>query len=178
MRIIALVPVLMLAACDQIGLGGGEPAKPAAPAEVEDASLTIVPTEANAEQLIVPEALNVVYNSDSTVSISGVVDNPLPGGQTNGVAFVVSPEDEEDASGNTVTVSVKASGSPGAQMLVAYSTAQVGNSGWQTFDLTGSMQDYSFEYDVPALTEANNDYIGIIPVGGDIRVASVSVDIP
>lgn len=40
---------------------------------------------------------------------------------------------------------------------VAYSTAQLGNSGWHVFDATSKYMVYSFEYSVPKMKKANGD---------------------
>lgn len=88
---------------------------------------------------------------------------------------------EQEASGQTVTVEFEIEGTAGGQIALAYSTFDVGNSGWEYFDLTGSRQTVSFEYDVPELNKGNGDFIGILPdpdgTGQTVRVYSVSATV-
>jgi hypothetical protein len=42
----------------------------------------------------------------------------------------------------------------------AYSTAEVGNSGWKKFELTNELKEYSFNYQVPKIKKGGVDFIG------------------
>lgn len=55
------------------------------------------------------------------------------------------------------------SGPPGGIVAVAYSTNDLGNSGWRTFALTREPTAHGFDYTVPPLVNGNGDFVGIDP---------------
>jgi hypothetical protein len=70
---------------------------------------------------------------------------------------------------------------PSPAFAVAYSTNDVGNSGWRSFPLTDKLADYSFTYSVPKMKAGNSDYIGILPdllgAGGAVEVFAISAEV-
>ena len=59
---------------------------------------------------------------------------------------------------------------------VAYSTSNVGNSGWTAFTPTSAWAPYEFTYDVPAPTSSGADYIGIqSEIDGSIIIDHISI---
>lgn len=89
------------------------------------------------------------------------------GGHTSGAFFTIAGEAEALASGQSVRIEVELRGSQGQVLPVAYSTADVGNSGWQEFTLSGAREWVSFDYAVNPMREGNNDYLGILPAEGE-----------
>lgn len=91
---------------------------------------------------------------------------------------------EASASGHTVMVTVTARRPPGSKNTrfgVVYATNEVGNSGWRKFDLSDTLQTYSFTYDAKKLVDGNGDYIGFLPdpdgTNGAVDIAEVTVTI-
>jgi len=82
------------------------------------------------------------------------------------VYTILSKKYEEAFSGQLVIVTVvarKADENGTEKFAVAYSTNEVGNSGWQHFDATSNFESYSFEYNVPAINKGLSDYVAIWP---------------
>ncbi|NHK29532.1 hypothetical protein FF098_016610 [Parvularcula flava] len=119
-----------------------------------------------------------VSRADKGVSLSGTSATASAGAETGGASIEVSEDVAAAVSGKPVTITVRAAGDAGSTMRVAYSTNRVGNSGWQEFELSEDMQDYSFTYPVPADDQTATDYIGILPGAyGDVVVAGISYEI-
>lgn len=112
-------------------------------------------------------------NAPDTVSVSGTddfvevvaldgYDMGNPGGTIpNGFTIKLGPEIEQQLSGKKITVEIDASG---GAFQVAYSTNEVGNSGWRSFQ-SGERETVSFEYQLNEIQAGNNDFIGIAPSG-------------
>ncbi|EAQ06435.1 LysM peptidoglycan-binding domain-containing protein [Yoonia vestfoldensis] len=97
------------------------------------------------------------------VRISGHVPGLYSTGTTGGAFIRLDDEFEADAAANVVRVSVTMSGPEGARAALAYSTNDLGNSGWQSFILTAPPTTHSFEYAVPPLAHGSGDFLGIDP---------------
>jgi hypothetical protein len=101
------------------------------------------------------------------LSLSG--GNPAtaqPGGITGGYSVRVPDSIEAAASGNRVRVSVRARAANGigtAEFSLAYSTCEVGNSGWRKFTAGDQFAAVEFKWDVPTMIRGNGDYVGILP---------------
>jgi len=91
--------------------------------------------------------------------------NADSGGTPTGAYLQLSPAVEEAASGNLIRVVVaarQADENPSPSMAVSYSTAGVGNSGWQRFELDKDFGVYSFTYPVGTrYGQPGPDYIGV-----------------
>ena len=106
-------------------------------------------------------------------------------GTVGGVVYELrleSPNFVNRINGNTIKVKCKAkkASSNGASFFeMAYSTSQFGNSGFQRKTLTTSFQEFEFEYDVPASTPTNKDYIGFQGDGnnGIVFIDDVSITV-
>jgi len=95
---------------------------------------------------------------------------------------LTNPEFTNRLAGNTVKVKCRAkkSTSGGADTFrMAYSTSQHGNSGWQSFNLTNSWQEFEFEYNISTLNPTNEDYIGVQGDGidGIVYIDDVSITV-
>lgn len=89
----------------------------------------------------------------------------LSSGPTNGYSIRLPDSVETAASGHHVTVHViaRASGSDRSHFAVAYSTNEVGNSGWRKFTAGPEWSIHTMEYDVPVMKEGRGDFVGILP---------------
>jgi hypothetical protein len=130
-------------------------------------------SDLSADNIFVPEG---VFYTVSTVGeqaaaeIAAVPEDATSTWRTGGVGVRLSDAFESEASGKRIRVTVRAAApDANAQLGVAYSTAEAGNSGWQQFTLTPTPSDYAFEYDVPALIEGKGDFLGFRSYG-DSRV--------
>lgn len=104
----------------------------------------------------------VSVDGSTVAQISNVPADAPSTNRTGGVSVRMPPAFEALASGARVQIVVRASSTEnGAVLGVAYSTAEVGNSGWQRFLLSTTPRDYVFAYNVPAGGNADNgDYLG------------------
>lgn len=87
-------------------------------------------------------------------------------GRTGGWSIRVPDSLEAAAGGKAVTVSIcarAANGGPSAEFSGAYSTNEVGNSGWQRFVAGPGWQLFSFCYNVNPMVNGKGDFIGILP---------------
>lgn len=155
-----------------------EPQPPAIP-ELE-AGLVVRPTAEVVANVRVPGKVAIQRNEDDTLLITGTNAGKESGGETSGVAFVLSGEDEEAASATRATIHVLAKSADGTEtgMNVSYSTNDVGNSGWQTFTVGEEFEVHSFEYVIPPMKDGNGDFLGILPEAAEpgIVVAAVGFD--
>jgi hypothetical protein len=88
-------------------------------------------------------------------------------GTTQGYSIRVPDIVEAAASGCLVSVNVvaRAAGCAQSRFAVAYSTNEVGNSGWRWQDAGAEWSVFTIEYDVPVMKNGNGDFIGILPDG-------------
>lgn len=116
----------------------------------------------------------------AVVRLSGMKSNSPAFGKP-GVYLTLPPAFEQAASGQTVRVTVmarRASDAPGKSFAVAYSTNEVGNSGWQRFDLGDQLASYSFIYKVPVMKAGYGDFIGILPEeGGAVEISGIGAEV-
>lgn len=129
--------------------------------DVIQAKITVVPKGLTAEPVKTEDGTTVVY-------LSGVraKEKPESGGRTDGFSIRVPDSFEAAASGNRVRVTVIARaprGAEAAEFSLAYSTSEVGNSGWRKFTAGSDFEPKGFEWDVPTMKNGNGDYVGILP---------------
>ena len=86
-------------------------------------------------------------------------------GFTGGFSIRVPDAFEREASEHTVRVRVlaRSAGDASTRMAVAYSTAEVGNSGWQWCDVGPMWSICELVWKVPKMINGNGDYIGLMP---------------
>lgn len=100
----------------------------------------------------------------------GALADTLSEDPVRGPHFVLAPDLEVAFAGRPVrvTVTARAADKYGAsEMQLHYWAGSGEGSGWQTFNLTRTFQDYSFIYEPPARnpgTEPAYDYLAIRPV--------------
>lgn len=188
MRSILILSVMALSACDMSsmdGFGSSETSAPeppvveeTAPADNFSADVRVIPTAEIVGQMVSPPAITVTPNEDSTVTISGGNQDGPSAGTTAGAAFVFGPDLEQQIAGHSVRIKLLAkSDVEGANMIAAYSTNEVGNSGWQEFALTDTFEEYSFPMKIPPVKNGRDDYLGLLAPSGDVTIAAVGVDI-
>lgn len=163
---LAALAVLALAACGQ--------AQAPAPTPVNYVAWADVPTEAIWSKPGVSYAV-----ADGVAVVSNVAEDAESTGWTGGVSVRLSPAHEAAASGHTVKVTVRAfSPDPGAILGVAYSTAEVGNSGWQQFPLTTAPADYVIGFDVRPMRQGNGDFVGFRSYGPSrVHIVGYAVEV-
>lgn len=122
-----------------------------------------------------------IADFDGAIRLSGHVPGLYSTGTTGGAFIRLDDDFEADAANKVVRVSVTLSGPDGARAAVAYSTNDLGNSGWRAFVLTAVPTIYSFDYAVPPLVNGNGDFIGVDPdpdgAGHAIQVHAILLEI-
>ncbi len=86
-------------------------------------------------------------------------------GITGGYSIRLPDAVEAEASGHRVTIKIaaRAANVTRSRFALAYSTNEVGNSGWRWFDAAKEWSVYAVEWDVPTMRKGNGDFIGILP---------------
>jgi len=185
-RNMVFIALLGLSACGPAGFGGAEdtaeieapgPTPSVPPAEGFEADIVILPDAQTVETMVVPAGLTVAPSAGDIITISGSSANEISHGRTGGAAFVLGPDLESQIGDHVIRLRVLAKSEGGTGFKVAYSTNEVGNSGWNEFSLGDEYEEYSVEYVVAAVKEGNNDYVGIVPVGGAMSLAIIGIDI-
>ena len=102
--------------------------------------------------------------------------NAAANATTDGYSIKLPDAVEAAASGRHVSIRVVARG---GRFALAYSTNEVGNSGWRWHKGGPKWSVFTTEYDVPVMVEGNGDFIGLLPdstgPGIDFCYLSISV---
>lgn len=112
-----------------------------------------------------PEGMSFTPTQADTGLFTGdasVEDSRPNGAIANAVTIQLPDEWEASASGNRIRVTLKARASAPTTFAVGYSSENVGNSGWRTFEADETYNVFRFRYRVRDMTEANGDFIGIL----------------
>lgn len=102
----------------------------------------------------------------SFLRLAGAPPEAGSAGPTGGFSIQVSDEFERAVSGNQLVLKVVARAEPGAgstRFAVAYSTNEVGNSGWRWLDVGPEWSTYEVRYGVAEMVNGNGDFIGLLP---------------
>lgn len=122
---------------------------------------------------------------DGFALLAGYVANASAWGAP-GISLQLPDSFEKSASGRTVKVEALLRLAPetvagSGTIALVYSTADVGNSGWQIFDVGTQFTTVSFTYPVARMKQGNNDFIGILPdpknTGQRLHVAEIAVSV-
>ena len=99
------------------------------------------------------------------ISLANGKTNAASLGPTEGYSIRLPDTIEAAASDRLVSVNVVARAVGGAQsrFALAYSTNDVGNSGWHWQYAGPEWSVFTMEYDVPVLKNGNGDFVGILP---------------
>lgn len=136
----------------------------------------VVDLSATPERLVTNSTIKVSPIVDG-VRVSGTKAEASSGSRTGGAYIEIGSVLESAFANNTIRVSVLARSPEEGGMKVAYSTADKGNSGWQSFSLTQDFATYEFDYRVPSVIAGRNDYIGILPLSSSVEVSFVAVSV-
>ncbi|MEO1312135.1 MAG: hypothetical protein AAFV51_14400 [Pseudomonadota bacterium] len=147
---------------------------------LEEADFLIIMNEDAVSELIRPERSRVVAVDGAplpALAISGVATDATSAGRTGGVAIKVPDAVEAAAPGKAVKVSAvaRASAAP-ASLGLAYSTNEMGNSGWTIRTLSDEFALYEMIWAVPKGETKAGDFIGLKPApAAEIAAVAVSV---
>lgn len=135
------------------------------PAPAQTATLDAVFDFSTLEEEIftAPDGFNVDQQiPGGPALLSGNADQATPSAAP-GISLVIPTELEEAVSGQEVVVEILARLSTPGEMAMAYSTNEVGNSGWQRFELGTNYERLEMRYDVSEMVNGNKDYLGFLP---------------
>ena len=124
----------------------------------------------------------VLTRARTGVTIDPILDEPTSGNRT-GAAFVELSEDMEKMfSGKKVRLSILARapslvGDAKTPVAMAYSTNEVGNSGWIDREVGADWTVINMNYKVDPLVKGQGDFIGVWPKTAAVEVAAVKVSI-
>ncbi|MDH2296008.1 hypothetical protein [Cobetia sp. 1AS1] len=106
------------------------------------------------------------FGGEQSAAIGYSGSNPSSGGATGGVNAQISESMAQNFSEKRIRVTGYAKRFPtdsqaSSEFAVAYSTAEVGNSGWQRFPVEDNWTLFEFLWDVPGANNGGADYLGI-----------------
>ena len=116
-----------------------------------------------------PARMNCSKHFDATNEIEYITltngnPNVISSGATGGYSIRLPDAIEAAASGHHIVVSViaRAAQNNQSRFALAYSTNEVGNSGWRWFNAGEEWSIHTMEYDVPVMKNGNSDFVGIL----------------
>jgi hypothetical protein len=182
--------LVALAACSQQSENTNQTRDVSSRSDIPDGPTSEVVRYPEADFLLTSTSIGSMSPAEgTTTSAAGdfIVISGGPGietapsyGRTAGAIITLPEGIEQAASGRRVIVTVSARSETSNRIALSYSTNEVGNSGWQVFDISSEFAEYSFEYNVAPMNAGNRDYLGILPdasgAGGTIEVQWLSVD--
>jgi hypothetical protein len=172
--IISAAAVLSLAACEPQPDTAPEPASD--PYGLAGAAVLHEGGPALAAALTAAAGMTVATAADGRfVTLSGMPESRNSAGRTSGAAIEITGDIEEALAGRTIEIVLVARGSEGTALDAAYSTNDVGNSGWSTFVLTPEFATLTFTYETREMRSGNNDYLGLIAQNGAVDIAAIAV---
>jgi len=178
--------LIALTACDGLTPIAEETAGPVTEAVVTPEAVDAAATAKSSGTVIyeggslgveVPAVLKHYYLPTGSLVLSGSLIEPASTGKTSGASFGVSPEDETNFSGKTITIKVVSSSAQAGEAFLAYSTNEVGNSGWLAFPVNTDESIASVTYNVPTMSEGMGDFIGIDPNGNEIVIKAIVIEV-
>lgn len=103
-------------------------------------------------------------NEIEYIKLSSGNPDALPSGSTGGFSIRLPDVIEAAASGHHIVVSIiaRAAGNNQSRFALAYSTNEVGNSGWRWFNAGKEWSIHTMEFDVPVMKNGNSDFVGIL----------------
>ena len=126
--------------------------------------------------------LDDTASDNPLLKLAGGDPSARSSGVTDGFSIRVPDAFEHDASQHTVRVRVLARSADAAptRIAIAYSTAEVGNSGWQWREVGPTWGICELVWQVPKMINGDGDYIGLLPdkpgaPGVDIHSVSATV---
>jgi hypothetical protein len=134
------------------------------------------------DNLSVPDNFGLTYDDDGGIGriiIRGTREAPAPHGRTQGVSLELPDDLEQTLAGHRIAVTLIArSNSDTPTIRAAYSTNDVGNSGWRDLSLTPEYMAVSFNFNVPPADRGQGEYLGMLPPAtGEAEIAFVAISI-
>ncbi|WP_323761781.1 hypothetical protein [Maricaulis sp.] len=113
------------------------------------------------------------------VAVRGYRESPAPHGRTQGISLRLADTVEQMVSGHPIEITVIARGAnPGTEYRAAYSTNDVGNSGWRDLAAGPDWEATTFRFNVQPIEAGGGDFIGILPpTSGDVEIAAIAIRI-
>lgn len=111
------------------------------------------------------------------VTLTGKIDPNVAGGRTGVAHVVLSPEQEAWISGKSARITFTGTATTATDVLMQYSTREVGNSGWRRANVSPGNFSVSFDYNVPVMRNGLGDYIGIAPLSAPIIVNGLKIEL-
>lgn len=180
--VVGLVALMSLAACDQISalVPSVEevqvaPTLPDLVAETKARGL--IAYAGGTEGVRIPSGFAHRLEGEDWLTISGALDQPKSSGKTNGVSFEMPAGLEEQVSGKRINIHIVTSADAEGEAFLAYSTNEVGNSGWMSFPVTTADSVATLQYRVREMREGRGDFIGIDPNGRSLTIKAIVVEI-
>lgn len=180
--VVAVLAATLLAGCDQLpALGASTEVTPEAPVVrdlVEETKARgLTGYTGGKTDVVIPAVLQNSVLPEGWLRVSGTLDNPTSNGTTRGVSFKMPEGLEEQVSGKLINVHVVTSSESDGEAFLAYSTNEVGNSGWTTFPVTTEDSVTTLRYKVPVMREGRGDYVGINPNGHTLTIKAIVIEI-
>lgn len=137
------------------------------------------------KQLNIPQVISVtpvvVENLNAIRIKGGAPDAPSFGAIESALSLRVSDEFEAAVSGKRLRAQLivrAAGGADNADFFVAYSTNEVGNSGWVKLSAGSKFEPRLMEFDVPQMVSGNGDYFGLlVPDAPGIEVVGLRLEV-
>jgi hypothetical protein len=128
-------------------------------------------------ETILPTGIVISASDESSITIGGLLNDPTSGQTTGGYAIKLPDVVEQTVSGQKIKISIflEGAGADDTKFRLAYSTNEVGNSGWVVFDAIEANDEHSFEYEVNPMKNGRGDFIGFDPMSGTFVVTSVKI---
>lgn len=147
--------------------------------ELAEQSLFFATSPFDPDRFSVPEGLTFELNDQGAIVLPVGPENPSAGGQTEAIAVRLPGIVEQKASGKNVKVTLltRALNADTGLARAAYSTRDVGSSGWIELNSSSKPTIASFTYDVPVIKNGNGDYLGLHAPNGGIVVEGISVSV-
>lgn len=183
---VAVLLSSVLASCDFIMPGASKSGEDEVEAQsapvpvdvVAEAKATgIVIYEGGSRGVEVPKPLEYYIAPTGAAVIAGTVVDPASSNKTGGASFAVPEDAENRFSGKTINIKVVSSAAQAGEARLAYSTNEVGNSGWLTFPVTTEDSVATLTYAVAPKVEGLGDFIGIDPNGTELTIKAIVVDV-
>ena len=180
----AALAVATLSGCDLGVIGSSASQDPAesqqAPAPVDlltatKATGTIV-YQGGSLGVEVLRPLEAFYTQTGAVTIKGTLVEPISFGKTGGASFAVAADAEKIFSGKTIKIKVLSSANKAGEAALAYSTNEVGNSGWVPFPVTTEDTVTEIEFAVPPMVEGLGDFVGIDPKDNELTIKAIVIE--
>lgn len=119
-----------------------------------------------------------VNSSEMGAVLAGSAEESVTSTGRTGAVYLQVPEMfETSASASMIEMAVDLVAEADGNIAIAYSTSEVGNSGWKMLPITAGENTVTMTYAVPAMKNGNGDYFGIQPdpeaTGQTITVTSI-----